>query len=217
MDMCNKYYIRKIKSNCLISAELWDETPFMAIDCYPWNINDYKPVSFAKMLYSDTHIHVLMTAFENQIKAEFEKTNDPVYKDSCLELFLNPCPEMGHKYINLECNPLGTVLLGIGKNRYDRILIHDTPQELLAVKHSVIKAKLDDYRDTHWSVEFSISLPFLEKYLGKFHFANGKMMRGNFYKCGDETAYPHYGCWNQVCHHTPDFHKPEYFGYLIMQ
>ena len=42
-------------------------------------------------------------------------------------------------------------------------------------------------------------------------------MKGNFYKCGDDTKYPHFGCWNEVVWEEPDFHRPECFGDLILE
>jgi hypothetical protein len=39
---------------------------------------------------------------------------------------------------------------------------------------------------------------------------------GNFYKCGDETEYPHFGCWNLIASPVPDFHRPEYFGEIVL-
>ena len=43
---------------------------------------------------------------------------------------------------------------------------------------------------------------------------DGMTLRANFYKCGDDTAQPHYIAWNAVDHPTPNFHLPQYFGEL---
>ncbi|MCK7480493.1 MAG: carbohydrate-binding family 9-like protein [Candidatus Moduliflexus flocculans] len=37
----------------------------------------------------------------------------------------------------------------------------------------------------------------------------------NFYKCGDETEFPHYGAWSPVETPAPDFHRPEFFGEIV--
>jgi hypothetical protein len=37
-------------------------------------------------------------------------------------------------------------------------------------------------------------------------------MTGNFYKCGDLTACPHYGMWTPYALPAADFHRPELFG-----
>lgn len=41
-------------------------------------------------------------------------------------------------------------------------------------------------------------------------------MRGNFYKCADLTTVPHYLSWSPVGTPSPDFHRPEYFGTLVL-
>ncbi len=38
--------------------------------------------------------------------------------------------------------------------------------------------------------------------------------RANFYKCGDETEFPHYGAWS-LRDGGPDFHRPEFFGSIV--
>jgi hypothetical protein len=48
-------------------------------------------------------------------------------------------------------------------------------------------------------------------------FSSGKRMKGNFQKCGDKTKFPHYGSWNRIDTPEPDFHRPEYFGDLILE
>ena len=42
-------------------------------------------------------------------------------------------------------------------------------------------------------------------------------LRGNFYKCGDLTAHPHFLSWNPINTPKPDFHRPDFFGELILK
>ncbi len=43
----------------------------------------------------------------------------------------------------------------------------------------------------------------------------GHRAAANFYKCGDETAVPHYGAWSPIDTPQPDFHRPEFFGEVV--
>ena len=63
------------------------------------------------------------------------------------------------------------------------------------------------------------TLSLLCKILGvdSHPFGHGYTFRGNFYKCGDETAIPHYGMWNPVGTENADFHRPEYFGDFVIE
>ena len=42
-------------------------------------------------------------------------------------------------------------------------------------------------------------------------------LRATFYKCGDKTAHPHFLSWNPVGTPAPDFHRPDFFGELILR
>jgi hypothetical protein len=69
-----------------------------------------------------------------------------------------------------------------------------------------------------WQVTAEMPLKLLKKLLGcdSLPFGGGYTFKGNFYKCGDETAVAHYGMWNYVGTETPDFHRPEFFGTLVI-
>ena len=41
-------------------------------------------------------------------------------------------------------------------------------------------------------------------------------MRGNFYKCASAASQPHYLSWNPIDTPAPDFHRPEFFGDIIL-
>ena len=41
-------------------------------------------------------------------------------------------------------------------------------------------------------------------------------IRANFYKCGDKTAHPHYLSWSPIDTPKPDFHRPDFFGELLL-
>jgi hypothetical protein len=37
-------------------------------------------------------------------------------------------------------------------------------------------------------------------------------IRGNFYKCADDTEMPHFVSWSPIHLPTPNFHCPDFFG-----
>ena len=43
---------------------------------------------------------------------------------------------------------------------------------------------------------------------------DGKEIKANFYKCGDELQTPHFLSWNPIQIEQPDFHRPDFFGTL---
>lgn len=136
--------------------------------------------------------------------------------------------------------------LGVDRHDRERIKL-DNPFEVFGISTSVTKDTADSYNnqpsknkgsskncdDTlskscnnsiksccnskFWTVEYSIPFTFIEKYFGKLDIGPGYRLEGNFYKCGDETKYPHYGCWNPIKISSPDFHRPEFFGDLVLE
>ena len=54
------------------------------------------------------------------------------------------------------------------------------------------------------------------QYISHFTPQIGLAMYGNFYKCGDLTKKAHYLSWNPMRCETPQFHRPQDFGRLIL-
>ena len=94
-------------------------------------------------------------------------------------------------------------------NRYDdyrKLTVEDA--EMLNIKAEV----LDDY----WTVDFTVPVEFIKKYIPDYEFKTGLKHPSNVYKCGEETASPHYGCWKMVSREKPDFHIPSYYGTMTI-
>ncbi|PLS18751.1 hypothetical protein CVD28_06445 [Bacillus sp. M6-12] len=214
--MKNIYRIGKIDLQDDPSEHIWSRMVPINIDFFPWDANHYRPRTEVRMFYNETDFHVQFKAREPEITVSYYKMDDPVYKDSCVELFLNPCPENGSQYINFEINPIGTMLAGIGTNKQDRKRITSNAIKSCKVKTSITEQTVSLYNGEYWEVQLSIPFLFLEHYFGKLDFIQGKEMQANFYKCGDESLFPHYGCWNEIKAQSPNFHCPEYFGKILL-
>lgn len=183
---------------------------------YPWDVNGYKPEVEVKLFYTTEHLHIRFKSYETQIKAEYNMDHDPVCKDSCVECFINPNPEHSHDYFNFEVNPIGTLKLAVGKERNNRKTV-DVAKTLLFMEHSVSECERNNYNNIYWTVSYAIPFSLLERNNNKLEVKSGHKMRANFYKCGDDTIMPHFGCWNRINCDQPDFHQPEYFGELILE
>jgi hypothetical protein len=176
------------------------------ISNYKWT-EGYAPEAYAQLIYVEGRGFALrMTAVEKDPLAVYTKFDDPVYKDSCLEFFVNF--NNGDKYMNFEMNSNGAFLAAVRTDRYNKTSI-----KMLAPLPKVKAFKEED----RWSVEVFFSNDFIGKTFGKFSFARGESFKGNFYKCGDDTAIPHFGMWSPVDNETPDFHRPEFFGTLTIE
>ncbi len=204
-----KYIVKKFPAGTDGKEINWNVIPVARIVTYQW-LDGYTPEATAQLVYVEGEGFILhMTCAEKEPLRRYRQYNEPVYTDSCLEFF---CDWLGDgRYVNMEMNALGTLLSCIGPDRHDRTPIADlSGGEFFPVKGEV--------SDGTWSVTAEISLSLLCKILGvdSLPFGHGYTFRGNFYKCGDETAVPHYGMWHPVDTEKADFHRPEFFGELTI-
>jgi hypothetical protein len=216
------YKVRKIILNNYdfktpMDADIWESIPVLKIGCYPWDTTGYTPEVEVKLFYTEYHLHLLFKVWEEKTRATFINTNDDVYKDSCVEFFFKPDYQEDDKYFNFEMNPFGTLLIGLGKDRSTRKRLHDIDTSIFNIFTSINSENIKEYNKEFWFVEYSIPFSFIERYFKGISIGDNLKYSGNFYKCGDAMEHPHYGCWSLIHSSEPDFHKPEYFGTLILQ
>jgi len=204
--------LRNVKNSDDFTKDgFWEEISCIAIKDYLWMKNSYRPEVYIKVCYNNDYIFVKFDVFEEEITARFNSVNDPVYKDSCVEFFINLFPSESNKYFNFEINAIGTIYVGFGaKESRTKILTEDIKDISI---HSILNTPyVGKLKDKKWKIILKIPLKLFEKhYNTKFNYKNAK---GNFYKCGDETKYEHYGAWNKIHSELPNFHLPDFFGDL---
>jgi hypothetical protein len=192
----------------------WNALPVATIDHYLWLDNGYRPRVEIRACHSRSSLYLFFKVFESRIRARFTRFQDPVYKDSCVELFIDPFPEKGIGYINFETNALGTALIAIGPDRAQRTAIGRQDIEGFQIAPSVARPIEGAHGAGFWTLAYRLPLGLFEKHYGS-RISSGHIARANFYKCGDETEIPHYGAWSRVESDSPDFHRPDSFGRLL--
>jgi len=187
----------------------WETIEPISISEYNWG-GDYRPNALAKFCYRKGHGFLLQISCEEKNpKAVYFHDNEPVYKDSCLEIFMNFKPQVdGSGYINFECNANGALLCEYGKTGRDRIYLKD-------LGFSQPNVKLFKNAD-RWGYELFIPFSLIQGIYGDSCFQSGDILKGNFFKCGDDTQFPHYGSWTKIKNPTPSFHLSAYFGDLVI-
>lgn len=199
----NRYTIPKCSGD---SAD-WKDVPEVRI-AYNLVESPFPVQASAQMCWSESAIHVLMTAQEEPILARFTGNCDPVCHDSCLEIFLSPI--VGDmRYFNFEFNPNGACYFGFGSGRENLMRLHPWDlQKLLSVK---------TWREgNRWGVCFDIPLETIRLFMPEFTLYEGRRMRGNFYKCCEDLSPTHELVWNPITNGVSDFHQPEFFGELVL-
>lgn len=208
----DKYIIQPLKAPLpkLSGVEFSPETePFCQahgyapIDNFCWDETGYKPEARAYVAWDEAGLHVLLCAKEATIRTAAVNFGGDVYKDSCLEAFLQFFPDDDARYANFETNAAGVAFIAFGTGRYDSKPLAEKPEGMgyCASKHA----------GAWWAVAYTIPMALIEKLYDGRKLSAGARMRGNFYKC-DESIHPHFGSWRPIENPTPDFHRPEWFG-----
>ena len=195
------YIIKKTVNRKLdLFDKEWDKANVAEVTCINWEEFPYAPYTTAKILYNDYGIWVQMQTDEKDIIARCTTQNGPVSCDSCMEFFFKPYP-WSTKYINFELNPQCVAHIGLGKDRYDRLHIEEDRKtfDIESIPN-----------DGDWTLKYYIPDAFLHKYFENIHY----VCRANFYKCADATDHKHYTAWAPVEVVRPDYHVPDFFGFI---
>ena len=145
------------------------------------------------------------------LRAKNTKDNGSQWEDSCVEFFVqNPD---GSEYYNFEINPIGKILAAAGPDRSSRV---KRPAGQMAEILRIARFEgPQDYEGGIWNWRVTVVIPF--DLIGVDPENLPEALRANFYKCGDKTAHPHFLSWSPVGTPAPDFHRPEFFGKLILR
>lgn len=198
----------------ILQPDIWNLVKPIEIKDYLWMDNKYRPVVLVRLCYTEKYIYVKFLVTERKVKAVYKNYGDPVYRDSCVEFFINPFPDKSRDYINIEVNAIGTLLIGAGKDR-NRTLFKKGELRDLEIVSSLEFPVADILESGTWTLHMKVPVVLFENYYGERF--TGERAIGNFYKCGDDTEFEHYGVWNYIDNSEPDFHLPQYFGELIFE
>ena len=176
---------------------------------YPWDKNGYKPKVVFELGMNETGFVMHITVPESNPRREQTEHLHFVHEDSCVEWFVNFMPEKCDRYFNFEVNANGIMNVAFRKDRYDKQLL--TVEDIAALDiQTAIHAE-------HWEVTYTVPFTLIQKYIPGYQFEEGMKISTNFYKCGDLTEFPHYGIWNPQPLEKSDFHRPEYFGGVVLE
>jgi hypothetical protein len=177
-----------------------------------WKSNyPYKPIAQFALAYTPSALLVSYRATEEGLIANYTHDQDPVFKDACMELFIQP--ENDSIYYNFECNCLGYILMQGGTTLRPR---QEAPEDILRnIKRWSSMGQMrvrGTKKPTSWEV--ALIIPYSSFFLHHIDSMNGRKAKANIYKCGGEKQYEHYVSWSPIKTRRPNFHVPQFFGQL---
>ncbi len=181
------------------------------VDCVNWpEAFPYAPLCGGRVARTRDALVVDFRVSGLDLRARNTADNGRQWEDSCVEVFIQD-PEDGN-YYNFEINALGKVLACTGPDRHNRTPRPAEEMEQILRFTQMEGGPLEQEGIHTWRV--GVVIPF--RLLGIDPERLPRSIKANFYKCGDKTAHPHFLSWSPVETPKPDFHRPEFFGELIL-
>ncbi|WP_293888176.1 MULTISPECIES: carbohydrate-binding family 9-like protein [unclassified Sphingobacterium] len=190
-------------------SELMSDLETQSLSCNNWSESfPYKPEVQFKIGYTAEYLVLQYEVIEEQLRGHYSEANQNVWEDSCVEFFVSfdGCKH----YYNLEFNLIGTGLIGYGtaekaaRNRLDTSEIEKVRTFSLIMRNG---------SDKRWTMIEVIPLSIFK--FDELVNLKGKIIHGNFYKCGDHLKQPHFISWNKIENPAPNFHLPQFFGEMV--
>ncbi|HWQ90562.1 MAG TPA: carbohydrate-binding family 9-like protein, partial [Clostridia bacterium] len=186
------------------NAPVWQAAPAAEITHFRPESSAHRPPTFVRLLHGEGRLHGIFQVKDRYVRCVRTRYFDEVWKDSCVEFFVQPRSDKG--YFNFEFNCGGAHLCNYitdptrvpgGFARAERL-----PAELgklVRIKSSLPQVVDPEMAEpVEWSLEFSIPLAVLEAYTGPLGDVSGQSWRANFFKCAEEVSHPHWGAWSAV-------------------
>ena len=200
----------------LWNGPVWREAPVLEVNCFRPESSVHCPKTLGKLLYNHERIFVIFQVDDQYVRCSYRGFQDDVWKDSCVEFFVEPSGDKG--YFNFEFNCGGALAASYVTDpfRVDgrlREFVALTAEDDRSILRCASLPAIVDPEITEklvWQLEFSIPFAVMEKYSGEMGPMKGQTWRANFFKCGNETSHPHWVSWTPLT--ARNFHDPASFG-----
>ena len=199
-------------------SPLWQRAATVELAHFHPAGSSHRPAVRAKVLYTPDALNLRFSVSDRYLVCRHTHFQESVYKDSCVEFFVQPRPDRG--YFNFEINCGGTLLsyyiedptrTADGFVRFTKVaeehgrqveILHSLPQTVDPEEPGPID----------WEIGCRIPRGVLEAYIARWVPGRARP-RGNFYKCADESSHPHWASWAPIGEKL-DFHQPGCFAPL---
>jgi hypothetical protein len=195
----------------LVAETLDQEVVPLKLEIANWEEYPYLPEVSVQIAYNENELFLQYKVEEQSVKALHTENNSKVWTDSCVEFFLSP--DANEAYYNLEMNGIGTALLGFRQK--GEASVHADVKTIDSIRRmsTLGNSPFPEIEEqTEWQI--TMAIPWEAYFKHNLKPVSGRKMRGNFYKCGDELAVPHFVSWTKINTEKPSFHQPRFFGGL---
>ena len=168
----------------------------------------YTPEASFKLFHDGANIYLQFEVTEKDLHSKITEDFGEVWTDPCVEMFIAPDCDT---YYNFECTCIGKMLVACHARDKET---EKMPLDKLSKIERIPTLGTENFElrkgENSWSIIEII--PVTSLFNHSIDSWDGKKMRANFYKCGDNLPNPHFLSWNKIDFPRPNFHLPEYFG-----
>lgn len=184
----------------------------ISIDTLNWEQEyPYCPAVSVSVAYSEEGLLLHYVVHGADIRTTSPGDGHYVHEDSCVEFFMQREP--GESYINFEFNAAGVCYAAYHKTIQEATLLSAADFASIRRIASYSGQRLEQTDGVFdWTLTTLIPWAVMGYQEGKIP----QSMRANFYKCGDKTAHPHFVSWTPIVETAPAFHRPQFFGELLL-
>lgn len=171
----------------------------------------HRPLVCAYLGYDAAALYLHYVVAGEDLRTLSPGDGNYVHEDSCVEFFMQR--EAGPAYINFEFNAAAVCYAAHHASPKESVLL--SPEEFASIERWATYQGQHglELTDKHYW-ELTVAIPW--QTMG---YADGYLpdrLRANLYKCGDKTAHPHFLSWAPIEEPQPAFHRPQFFGELIL-
>ena len=197
-------------------SPFWRQADTLGIAHFRPESGAYHPRTRARLLHDAGGVSGIFRVEDRYVPCVTTDYLGPVWKDSCVEFFVQPKPDKG--YFNFEFNCGGTLLCyyvvdptRVPGGFKDFVPLSEADVKRVSVYHSLPRIVEPEIAEpTDWVIEFFIPFELLEKQVGPVVPVRGQEWRANFYKCAEDNSHPHWASWQPI--DELNFHRPRCFG-----
>ncbi len=177
-----------------------------------------------QMKYDDEYLKIKFECRNNPRMNQnyYTEDNSPMFTQEVFELFISNGERSLENYLEIQLNPNNALYLAKITNRYkgdNQYENEPLDKKIVGVKHFVEKNEINNT----WIGYLEIPLDLL-KYpkdvsdsifrLNMYRIISNEDHHDENWKNNADNST--YGCWSSTMSKRPQFHKPDYFGFLIL-
>jgi cellulose/xylan binding protein with CBM9 domain len=212
-----RYEVKRVSAPLTIDGTLdekeWAATPGVSLQFLWESQTGAKQMTRARLLWDAQALYVGFDADDVDITAQYERRDDPTYRDDAVEIFINPNPQQEVVYYGFEMNARGVLYDYVNYNSRTLFKRFDATGVTIATSlRGSLNVRTDV--DSGWSLEAMIPWPNFEE-LSRRPPVVGAVWKVNFNRWDGVEPNRRMSIWSDPQNSESWPHVPSRFGEIV--